>query len=316
MTGRRKPAYRRAMESPSLPLTPTERRNRLIAIALICGAFLCFSLLDTTAKWLSPRIGILETTWVRYTASFIFVSLFLNPWTQPKLAITARPWMQIIRSLVLLGSTALNFLALKYLQLAETISILFLQPMIVALIAGPLLGEWVGPKRLIAIGIGFCGVILVTKPGLGGIHWAATYSFIGVLLYATYSLMTRILSRHDSPETTMFYSASAGIVLLTPFMPFTWHVMPDGMTILLMVAIGFFAALGHWMLIHAHRLAPAPILAPFLYTQIIWMVGLGYLVFGDVPDQWTILGGGIVTAAGLYLLNRERQTLRQPSTHP
>jgi drug/metabolite transporter (DMT)-like permease len=190
---------------------------------MICGSFLCFALLDTIAKWLSPRIGVIETTWVRYASSVVFVSLFLNPWSRPGIARTARPVMQGVRSCVLLGSTALNFLALQYLQLSQTVTIMFLQPMLVALIAGPILGEWVGPKRLIAIGIGFFGVLLVTRPGFGGIHWAAIYSFIGVLLYAAYALMTRILARHDPPETTMFYSASAGIVLLTPVMPFIWE---------------------------------------------------------------------------------------------
>jgi drug/metabolite transporter (DMT)-like permease len=288
------------------PDTTGERRKRLAAIALIIGACACFSALDATAKWLSPRIGVMETTWARYVSSFLFVSLVLNPWTRPQLAITKRPVLQWARSFVLFASTALNFLALQYLQLTQTMTIMFLQPLLVALIAGPLLGEWVGPRRLVAIGVGFLGVVLVTRPGAGGIHWAAIYSFIGVGCYAAYSLMTRILAQYDPPETTMFYSAAAGIVVLTPVIPFIWNASPDGFTILLMLVIGFWGAIGHWLLILAHRLAPAGILAPFLYTQIIWMTSLGYLVFGDVPDAFTLAGGAIVVASGIYLLHRER----------
>lgn len=284
------------------------RRRRLIAIGLICAAFVCFSLLDTTAKWLSTRIGVIETTWVRYISSFFIVSLLLNPWRNPRIAETRRPWIQAFRSLALFAATVLNFFALKYLQLAETVTIVFLQPMLVALLAGPILGEWVGPRRLIAIGIGFLGVILVTKPGMGGIHWAAAFSFAGVGAYVAYALLTRILADEDPPETTMFYSAAAGIICLSPIVPFTWHAVPDLKIIVLMLLTGFWGALGHWLLILANRHAPAAILAPFIYTQIIWMSALGYFVFGDVPDRWTILGGGIVTLSGLYLLHRERVT--------
>jgi len=295
--------------APALPSTEAQR-NRLIAILLMIAAFACFSLLDTTAKWLSPRIGLIETTWARYFFSFLIVSLFLNPVRKPGLLRTKRPMLQAIRSIALLASTLLNFLALNYLQLTQTMTIMFLQPILVALIAGPLLGEWVGPRRMIAIGIGFSGVLLVTKPGLGGIHWAAIYSFIGVGFYAAYALITRILADHDPPETTMVYSAAAGILVLTPLIPFTWHAVLDPFTAGLMLGIGFWGALGHWMLIHAHRLAPAAILAPFLYTQILWMGALGYLVFGDVPDRWTLLGGAIVVISGLYLWQRERRIRR------
>ncbi|KAF0232049.1 MAG: hypothetical protein FD175_244 [Beijerinckiaceae bacterium] len=288
------------------PGTAETRRQRLIAIALICGAFACFSGLDATAKWLSPRIGVIETTWVRYVSSFFFVSLVLNPWSHPTLAITRRPWLQAIRSTLLLASTMLNFLALQYLQLTQTMTIMFLQPLLVALISGPLLGEWVGPRRLAAIGVGFIGVLLITRPGAGGIHWAAIYSFIGVGAYAGYSLITRSLAGQDSSETTMFYSAAAGVIVLTPIVMVTWNVTPDGWTLLMMALIGFWGALGHWLLILAHRHASAAILSPFLYTQIVWMIALGYLVFGDVPDRWMLAGASIVILSGMYLLHRER----------
>lgn len=280
--------------------------SRLLAIGLMCGAFAAFAALDTSAKWLTPRIGVIETTWVRYALSFVFVVITLAPWRRPQILRSKRLGLQITRSLLLFAATILNFVALQYLQLAETTTIMFTQPLIVALVSGPLLGEWVGPRRLIAIGIGFLGVLLITRPGAGGIHWAAGFSVVGVLCYAAYAMMTRTLAGVDSSETTMLFSAAAGVVILTPVVPFIWHAKPDGMTILIMLALGFWASLGHWLLILAHRHASAAVLAPYLYSEIIWMIGLGYWVFGDIPDRWTLAGAGIVILAGLYLFHRER----------
>lgn len=289
---------------------PAARRQRLAAIGLFMLALVCFCFLDVIAKWLTPRIGTLEVTWARYVASVACVSLVLNPWTAPGISRTSRPWLQFWRSLALFGSTMFNFLALAHLQLAETMSIMFLAPLVVALAAGPLMGEWVGPRRLAAIGVGFLGILVMVRPGFGGMHWAAIFSFTSVFCNAAYVLLTRALAAHDSSNTTMFYSGFAGVILLTPVMPFVWTWPASWQIWALMGLIGACGALGHWFFILAFRRAPAPVLAPYGYAQIILMVLLGYIVFGDVPDRWTIAGSLIVIASGLYLLHRERVTGR------
>lgn len=271
----------------------------------MCGALLCFSGLDATAKWLSRSLDPMLVVWARYAASVAFVSVVINPWTAPGLLRTRRPWLQAARSLVLLVSTALNFVALQYLQLDQTTSILFMTPLIVALLAGPLLGEWVGPRRLAAIAVGFLGVLIVTRPGLG-MHPAALLSVAGAVCYAFYGVWTRMLAGTDSSRTTMFYSGIAGVVVLTPALPLIWTTPPSFGVIAGMVAVGAFGALGHWLLILAHARAPAAVLAPFIYTQLLWMITLGYVFFGDTPDRFTLIGGAIVTASGLYLLYREK----------
>ncbi len=184
---------------------------------------------------------------------------------------------------------------------------MFSTPFLVAILAGPLLGEWIGPRRWAAISIGFLGVILVMRPGLGGIHPAAALTVVGTVLYAIYLITTRVLSRTDSTQTTLFYSNVVGLIGMSLALPFVWTTPKDPIVAILMVAIGGFGALGHYLLIAAHRLAPAPILAPFIYSQLVWMVALGYLVFGDLPNRWTLIGASIVIASGLYLLFRERQ---------
>jgi drug/metabolite transporter (DMT)-like permease len=282
------------------------RRNRLVGLALMCGAVICFAGLDTSAKWLSHSTDPLLGVWARYVSSVVLVSLVVNPWSVPGLARTRRPWMQAGRSVLLLLSTACNFFALQYLQVAQTTSIMFAAPLLVALAAGPLLGEWIGPRRLAAIGVGFVGVLIITRPGFGGMHPAALLSVFGTACYALYAISTRVLAGSDSSATTLFYSGLAGVVLVTPFVPFVWST-PSLLVALMMAATGVFGAVGHWLLILAHARAPAPVLAPFLYTQLIWVVILGYLVFGDLPDYWTLIGASVVIVSGMYLLYRERE---------
>ncbi len=285
---------------------PETARTRLVAIGLMCGAILCFALLDASAKRLTSEMDALQVVFARYAGSMILVSLLLNPWRQPGILRTKRPGLQALRSLLLLGSTALNFVALTYLQLAETVSIMFATPLLVALVSGPLLGEWPGPRRLAAIGVGFLGVLVITRPGLGGMHPAALLSVLGCVCYAFYSLATRILAAYDPPETTMFYSGVAGTLAMLPFVPMIWTTPQEPLAWGLMLATGILGSFGHWLLILAHRLAPATVLAPFIYSQVVWMIVLGWLVFGQLPDRWTFIGATIVIASGLYLLYRER----------
>lgn len=281
-------------------------RNRLLAIGLMCGAVLCFAMLDASAKWLSSAMDPLQVVFARYAGSMLLVLALLNPWSRPGVLRTRKPWLQAGRSLLLLGSTALNFVALKYLQLAETVSIMFATPLLVALLSGPLLGEWPGPRRLAAIGVGFLGVLVITRPGLGSMHPAAWLSVMGCICYAFYSLATRTLSAFDPPETTMVYSGVAGTLAMLPLLPWIWTTPSEPLPWALMFATGLFGGVGHWMLILAHRIAPAAVLAPFIYSQIVWMIALGWLVFGQLPDRWTFAGAGVVIASGLYLLYRER----------
>jgi drug/metabolite transporter (DMT)-like permease len=282
------------------------RRARLTGIALMCGAVGCFSFLDADAKYLDRHMDVLEVVWARYTCGFVLALVWTNPLNRPGMLHSARPALQIGRSTLLLASTVLNFFAIKYLQLDQALTITFSTPFIVAALAGPVLGEWVGPRRWAAIGVGFLGVLVVTRPGFNAIHPAALLSAGGALCYAAYALATRILARTDSTETTLFYSNLVGAVVMLPVVMAVWTT-PDSFLIgSLMLAAGALASLGHYLLIFAHRLAPASVLSPFIYSQLAWTVALGYVVFADVPNRWTMAGAGVVVASGLYLLHRER----------
>jgi len=216
--------------SSSLPKSPpkplSQRRNRMIGIALMCAALFCFSCLDATAKWLNRSVDPMVTVWARYMAATLLTFIVINPRTQPGALRTRRLPLQIIRSVLLFTPTLCNFLALQYMQLVETLSILFATPLLVALLAGPLLGERIGRQRLAAVAVGFTGVLVITRPGLGAMHPAALLSLAGAMAYAFYNIVTRMLASSDSTATTTLYSSFAGIVLVTPVLPWVWTTPP------------------------------------------------------------------------------------------
>ncbi|MFG1202495.1 DMT family transporter [Xanthobacter aminoxidans] len=279
----------------------------LVGIALMCLAVMSFALTDTTAKWLSAHINVLIVVWARYVIHFALSLVVFNPWTVPGLMRTQRPGLQIVRSALLFATTALNFTALQFLQLDQTVSIMFSIPFFVALFAGPLLGERVGLERWLAIIVGFAGILLVVRPGAGGIHPAAILSLVAAATYALYSITTRMLARTDASKTTQFYTALVGSVVASIPLPFVWETPRDPVVIGAMLGLGAVAGAGHFVLILAHARAPAATLAPYIYTQILSMIALGWLVFGQVPSLWTLAGAAIVIASGAYLLVRDAQ---------
>lgn len=283
-----------------------ERLARRRGILLMCGALLCFACLDATGKWLTRFVPIWEVVWARYVGATLLSLVFANPWRTPQGFHTRRPLLQSVRAVLLFGTTVFNFLALGHLQLDETMAIMFAMPLVVALLAGPMLGEWVGRRRLIAILIGFCGVLIVVRPGLGGMHWAALYSVAALLCYAFYALLTRKLAATDAPVTTAFFGSISGVALLSPALPAFWVWPANGAVWLGLLALGAFGGLGHYLLIVAHGRAPAPVLAPYVYTQIVWMIGLGFVVFDNRPGPYTLIGAAVVIASGLYLFTLER----------
>jgi len=266
-----------------------------------------FACLDTTAKYLNTQMDSLEIAWARYTSAFVLTLMVSNPLTHRDLLRTRSPKLQLIRSVLLVLSTALNFVALRWLQLDEALSIIFTFPFIVAIISGPLLGEWLGWRRWSAIGFGFAGVLLITRPGLGGMHPAAFFSLAATVCYGFYAVITRIVSRVDSNQTSLFYANFIGALVMLPVIPFVWQPPANWVIAVMLTMTGVLGSTGHFFLIAGHKLAPASVLSPFIYTQLIWVVILGYLVFDHVPTGWTIAGAAMVIGSGLYLLYRERQ---------
>lgn len=286
--------------------------NPLRAIILMCVASAMFACLDTTAKYLvvTTNVPLSQVVWMRYLGQLGAMVVVLGLVAVPSLIPTRRIWGQLTRSCLLLASTACNFLALRHLRLDQTTTIGFLTPLMVAALAGPLLGEWIGWRRAVAIVIGFCGVLLAVRPGFTGLHPAFLFAFGSMIAYAFFSLITRYLAAYDSSETTLFYSLFAGTFLVAPFALADWQWPTAWQTWALLGSMGLYGALGHYLFIVAHRLAPASRIVPFIYVTLITHSAGGFLVFGDVPDAWTLGGALVVIGSGLYLFHRERITAR------
>jgi drug/metabolite transporter (DMT)-like permease len=302
------PAPTHAGKSP-VPAMP----DRLKAVLLMCTAVTLFSCLDTTAKYLAGHMGVptAEIVWTRVVGQFLLMVLILGPGTIPELFKTRRLGLQLIRSLLMVSTTACNFIAVQYLRLDQTISITFLAPLLVAALAGPFLGEYVGWHRATAIVIGFLGILIGLRPGFSEVHPAFAVSLMAMVAYALFMLVTRKLSGVDAPLVTLFYALIAGVIGGAFFAIPQWVWPASAVEWLMLLTLGAFGGFGHFLLIHAYRLAPASSVSPFLYFQLLSMIGLGYVVFGDVPDHWSLIGSGIVIASGLYLVHRERIAHRE-----
>ena len=285
-----------------------EQASPLRGIGLMCLALALFSCLDTTAKYMATVVPlpVTQVVWVRFVAQALLILLVAGALAIPRLLTTRKPRHQLVRSGLMLLSTTLNFLALRHLQLDQTQTVYFLAPFVVTLLAGPVLGEWVGWRRMLAIVVGFCGILIVVRPGYTAFNPALLLAFGSMLCYACFMLLTRYLSTYDAPEVTLTYSLVAGTVLMAPFAILDWVWPTDLKTWGLLISMGVWGGIGHYIFILAYRHATASTLAPFIYLGLITHMAGGYLVFDQVPDQWTIAGASIVIASGVFLLYRER----------
>ncbi len=313
----RAPRHRMPQDPAPISLLPRsdDAEDRLRAIGLMVIAVTVFSALDTAAKYLVMHYGlpVSQVVWARFMGQFGAIVVLvpaLGILSLNALFTTKIPKLQLVRSVLMVGTTAFNFLALEYLRLDQTITIVFLTPLLVALLSGPILGEWVGWRRMVAITVGFSGILVAVRPGFEAVHPAVLYSLAAMLVYALFMILTRYMAGGDPPMVTLFYSMFVGTLFGAPLAIAHWHAPPDALAWLLLAALGLLGGMGHWLFLHAYRLAPASAVAPFLYLQLLSMVTFGYVVFGDLPDVWTLAGAAIVVASGIYLFHRERVTSR------
>jgi drug/metabolite transporter (DMT)-like permease len=278
----------------------------LKAIALAVSATVLFGSSDTISKYLSGSLPIVEFIWIRYVL-FLMMAGYL---VRRRSIVPRNPGLQITRGLCVVGSSILFVYGVRQMTMAQATTISFLSPMLITILSIPLLGETVGPRRWAAVGAGMVGMLVVVRPGLGGFQPAALFGVASAFCWALALIITRKISSSDSPQTTVLWSAGIGTAVLTLMLPFV-AVWSTPRQLGLSLVLGVLASGGQWVVILAHRIAPASLLAPFFYGQLIWVSVLGFLVFGNLPDIWTIVGAAIIVASGLYTAHRER-VRRQP----
>jgi len=284
--------------------------ERLKGLLLLLGAMAILPAMDAMAKYLSGSFPLLQITWAR----FFFHFLLLVPIVLVRQKVSdlwpQRPLLQILRGGLLLASTFCFFGGVSNMPLADTLAIFFISPLIVTLLAPKLLGEQVGMRRKIAVLIGFIGAMVIIRPGLTVFQPAALFPIASGFIYALYTITTRKLAGTAPPFVTAAFTALLGAIVTSAIVPFVW-VQPTAWAIVLMVSMGLIAASGHLFIVMAYERAEASLLAPLTYSEMISMVVIGYVIFGDFPDLWTLIGIVILIGSGSYISIREHRAGRR-----
>ncbi|QIE42284.1 DMT family transporter [Rhodobacteraceae bacterium SC52] len=281
--------------------------NTAFALMAMAAAVFFFTLIDTSAKWLVlAGLPAIQVVFVRYAVHFLMSVVIFLPRDGVQALHSNSPKLQALRSLFLFSSTALNFTALKFLPITVTTTIMFTGPIIVTLLAIPVLKEKVGIHRIAAVCVGFSGVIVVMQPWGTGFHPAMFLNLGAISCAAMYFVMTRLLAGVESNATSQLWASGLATICLVPFALSNWiwpQAPADWMFFLL---VGIFGGTGHILATTAHRMADASILAPVVYIQIFFATAVGVLIFDTWPTIWTLVGGLIIIAAGIYIWHRER----------
>lgn len=271
-------------------------------------AMFFFVTLDAVAKFLMQIYPVTQVIWGRFFFHMVLVlTALVLMRSNIKQAITSRrPGLQIWRSILMLVTNGLFFYAVRTVELTAATTIMFLTPVVVTILAIPVLGETVGIRRWTGVLIGFVGAVIIVRPGVIEVEMSILILIVATLTHALYQLFTRQVRVYDDPVTSLLYTGLVGTVVMSIVVPFQWQV-PMLEHWPLFVLMGLMGSVGHYCLIRSLRTAPASVVSPFSYTTMIWATGFSYFLFDELPDSWVYAGGSLIVASGLYILHRERQ---------
>ena len=281
--------------------TPDRVYRPWLGIFFMCVACALFPVMNSMVKLLTATYPYQEVVWVRLAAHLLLMSVVFLPRRGLALLRTRAPVQQMLCSLGLLGATVFFFSAARYVGVTEAIAISFVSPLAITFLAWPLLGERITLLRLTSVVLGFVGVLIVIRPGSSVFQWASLMIVGSAVSYAFYQIIVRRVATVDSAATTAFYSALGCTLATSAFVPFNWKTPDNWGDVALMLSLGFFGGFGHYCVARAYSYAPANLIGPLNYTQLIGSVVIGYLMFAEVPDFYTWLGSGVIIAAGLLV---------------
>jgi drug/metabolite transporter (DMT)-like permease len=290
---------------PGTPAAPAraDRPFRGITLILVSTIFLGTS--DVTAKYLSATLPSIEIAWLRFLVFGLIMIPAMVPGSPLFAMQTTRPAFQLLRGVALVGSSLFFITGLGFLPVAEASATGFVAPLFVTALSVVFLGESVGLRRWLATAVGLVGVMVILRPGSSAFHPAALFPIVSAFAWACTLVMTRMMSGSERAITTMTYSSISGFFILSALVPLVW-VAPGWHGVLFGILIGVASTAGQWIVVLAFRYADASVLAPFSYIQLLWVSVLGFLLFGEVPDAWTVTGAAFIVASGLYTAHRER----------
>jgi drug/metabolite transporter (DMT)-like permease len=276
----------------------------------MAGAAGAFAILNAAVKALRDELPTAQLVWVRTLGHLLFVIAAFAPRHGVRLFETQHPVFQLLRSCLLLASTAFYFTAIGFVALATAATISFMTPCLIAVLAGPLLGERVGARRWAAVGMGFVGVLIVARPGADAANLASLLVLGSATASALYDLLTRRVVAADPPETAVGYAAVVGAVVLGLAMPLVWTAPGSWTSLAILLSLGLWGGLGHYFTARAYHCAPASVVAPFSYLQLVGAAAAGYLAFGEIPGPAVWLGAALIVASGLFLVYAEGRARR------
>ncbi len=274
-------------------------------------ASLTLPAMNAGVKYLNDFYPSGQIIWARYAGHLLVMIVAFMPFHGIGLFRSKRTGIQLVRSLLLFISTAFFVYALRYLELAVAMAIVFTTPIVVTALSVPFLGEKVGPRRWAAVAVGFVGALIIIQPGGAGYHWAMLLVVANMIMFSIYQILTRKIAADDSPETTITYTAMVGAVAAGLFFlvePGVWPI--SFWHWLLYFLLGVLGGFGQYFVVKAFQYSLASVVAPITYVQLVVSGLFGYLIFAEIPDLWTWIGSAVVVASGLYITYRER--LREP----
>jgi drug/metabolite transporter (DMT)-like permease len=280
----------------------------MTGVLLQIFALLLFVVMDTLLKVMAADFPVLQIIWARFLFAFLSVAIALRlsmgrfPWR------SRAPGLQALRSLLLAGCSILFTGALAHIPLADATAVGFASPLITVALAALLLRERVSPRRWCGVALGFVGVMIALRPPFltgAPLHWAYLLPLGTAIMFAFYQILTRRLAALDDSRVTIFHTGLAASLATSLAQPLVF-MPPAPIEWGLMIAVGVLGALSHGLLVLAYARAPASLLAPLSYTQLIWASVAGILVFGDWPDGITLLGAAVIAAGGLLTLLPQR----------
>lgn len=287
-------------------MSPAQR-----GILFMVSALGFFVLMDSIAKYLSQWYPVPAIVWARYLINLGMLLAWFAARGELGRIRTRRPGIQLARGLLLASATFFYFTSLRVLPLADAAAIGFVLPLFVAALAVPMLGERLDLPRTVAILAGLAGALIIVRPGTSVFTPYALLPVAMALCNALYQVLTRKIAGEEHPLTSLVWGAIVGAVLLSAAAPLYWLAPAVAWHWGLLGVIGVCASVGHYLLIRAYDYASATLLAPYTYTMIVWAVLLGYFLFGNLPDAWSIAGMGVIVASGLFLAARQRLTVHR-----
>lgn len=301
----------------SAPASASPVQHPLRGFLLLLAAMFFFTCMDAATKFLARDYNVPLIVAIRYLVNWALMVALLAPTMGRKLTETRRTGLVWLRGLCLVAVSLFVGLALQRMPVAETIAILFLSPLCVVFIARPLLGERIGAAGWIAAAGGLVGVMLIARPGAGLDSVGIVCALCAVLGHAAYQLLSRLLAHGERTVALLFYTTLAGSICFGLALPWFWYgETPSAWQVVLFVSMGINGGIGHYLYTAAFRHAPASLLAPANYLQLIWAGLFGWLFFDHLPDAWSIAGMGVIAVSGLLVAWRTRRSIQDTAPTP